>query len=129
MHIARYVPQRALLDRCAAVVCHGGYDTVLDAIDAGVPLVVVPFGADQHINGKSVERLDIERLIDGDNLTPASVQEAVLELIREPRWRENVLRVRDAWRALPGPETAVGVVEAAVAGNRSIDQATQSGIT
>lgn len=115
VHIARYVPQRALLDRCSAVVCHGGYGTLLDAIDAGVPLVVVPFGADQYINGRSVERLGIGRVIDEDSLTSASVQEGVLALIREAQWRENVLRVRDEWRALPGPETAVAVVEGAVA--------------
>ena len=111
VRIATYVPQRALLDRCAAIVCHGGYGTLLDAIDAGVPLVVVPLGADQHINGATVERLGLGCVISEDDLTPATVRDAVLALIREPRWREAVVRVRDEWRALPARESAAGVVE------------------
>ena len=59
VRVVSYVPQRAVLDRCSLAVCHGGYGTILDAIDAAVPLVVVPFGADQYINADSVLRLRI----------------------------------------------------------------------
>ena len=115
VRIETYVPQRAVLDGCSAVVCHGGYGTLLDAIDAGVPLVVVPFGADQYINGRTVERLGIGRLIQEDDLTPSSVRDAVRSLIDEPRWRENIVAVRDEWRAMPGPEAAAELVESAIA--------------
>ena len=59
VRVVTFVPQRAVLDRCAVVVCHGGYGTVLDAIDAAVPLVIVPFGADQFVNAEAVERVGI----------------------------------------------------------------------
>ncbi|MBA2382708.1 MAG: glycosyltransferase family 1 protein, partial [Chloroflexi bacterium] len=36
VRVLPYVPQRAVLDRCAAAICHGGYGTLLDAVDAGV---------------------------------------------------------------------------------------------
>ena len=118
IRIATYVPQRELLDRCAAVVCHGGYGTLLDAIDAGVPLVVVPLGADQFINARSVERLGLGRVID-DDLTPESVRQAVWSLLAEAHWRENVARVRDEWRSLPDPGLAADVVEAAAVPTRT----------
>ena len=116
VRIETYVPQRALLDRCGAVVCHGGYGTLLDAIDAGVPLVVVPLGADQYINAQSVERLGLGVAIEEAALTVAAVREAVRSLLGDPGWRDNVLRIRDEWRALPSPERAALAVEAAVAG-------------
>ena len=62
-----FVPQRAVLDRCAAVICHGGYGTVLDAVDAAVPMVIVPFGADQHVNAAAVQRLGIGIVIEEES--------------------------------------------------------------
>jgi UDP:flavonoid glycosyltransferase YjiC (YdhE family) len=56
--------------------------TLLDAIDAGVPLVVVPFGADQHINAASVERLGIGTTLDEEALTASNMRAAVREVLR-----------------------------------------------
>jgi len=119
IHVADYVPQRAVLKRSRVVICHGGYGTVLDAIDSAVPLIVVPFGADQHINGASVERLGIGRLIDEDALTAGVLRSEVHELLRDPGWQTNITELRDAWQALPGPAAAAALVEQL---SRSIDQ-------
>lgn len=43
----RFVPHGPVLDRAAAVVCHGGMGIVSKAVAAGVPIVAVPFGRDQ----------------------------------------------------------------------------------
>jgi zeaxanthin glucosyltransferase len=48
------VPQLALLPRCAAVVCHGGHNTVCEALSNGVPLVVAPIRDDQPIVAQQV---------------------------------------------------------------------------
>ncbi len=111
VHIAAFLPQRAVLERCSAVVCHGGYGTILDAIDAAVPLVVVPFGADQHINARSVERLGIGLVLDAGALTAESLRAAVSAVLTEPDWRRNITRLRDDWHALPGPDGAVAMIE------------------
>ena len=111
VHIAAFLPQRAVLERCSAVVCHGGYGTILDTIDAAVPLVVVPFGADQHINARSVERLGIGLVLDAGALTAESLRAAVSAVLTEPDWRRNITRVRDDWHALPGPDGAVAMIE------------------
>src|SRR5207302_1624554 len=47
--VAREVPQVALLPRISAVVCHGGHNTVCEALWHGVPLVVAPIRDDQPI--------------------------------------------------------------------------------
>src|SRR5262245_61663447 len=49
-----WVPQVALLARSAAVVTHGGQNTVSEALAAGVPLVVAPIRDDQPINAAQV---------------------------------------------------------------------------
>ena len=110
MRALAYVPQRAVLDRCAIVVCHGGYGTVLDAIDAAVPLVVIPFGADQYINAESVERLRIGRMVDEEGLSAGSLRAVVRDVLGRDGFMSRIRSLRDAWRALPGPSEAAELV-------------------
>lgn len=49
-----YVPQLELLPRMAAVVCHGGHNTVCESLWHGVPLVVAPIRDDQPIVAEQV---------------------------------------------------------------------------
>ena len=114
VHVARYVAQREVLERCAVVICHGGYGTLLDAIDAAVPIIVVPFGADQHINAATVERLGIGATIDQQAMTPEATRAAVERLIVGGSERRRIEALRDAWRSLPGPTAAAEAVLAMV---------------
>jgi UDP:flavonoid glycosyltransferase YjiC (YdhE family) len=50
LHIERYVPHAAVLDRAALVVSHGGAGTVIAAGAAAVPQLMIPLGADQFEN-------------------------------------------------------------------------------
>ena len=111
VHVADFVPQRAVLERSSVVVCHGGYGTLLDAVDAAVPLVVVPFGADQHINAASVERLGIGQVIDEDALSADRLRSTVCDILEDQRCQRNVKRLRIAWHALPDPAAAAARVE------------------
>ncbi|MFI9382879.1 glycosyltransferase [Kutzneria sp. NPDC052558] len=52
--VVRRVPQLALLPRCSVVVCHGGHNTVCEALSHGVPLVVAPIRDDQPIIAQQV---------------------------------------------------------------------------
>lgn len=54
LRVEAWVPQADVLPHAAVLVCHGGSGTVLGALAAGVPQVVVPFGADQPENAKRI---------------------------------------------------------------------------
>jgi len=56
VHVERWVDHDRVLAVADVVVCHGGSGTVFGALDAGVPLVVVPSFADQFANGELVTR-------------------------------------------------------------------------
>ena len=77
-------------------------------MDTATPLVVVPFGADQHDNAASVQRLGIGVVVDQTSLSPQTVRDAVDSLLdpRSPH-RQRLRDLRDEWRALPGPAKAV----------------------
>ena len=108
VRVLAYVPQRAVLERSAVVICHGGYGTLLDAVDAAVPLVVVPFGADQHVNAATVERLGIGIVIDEESLVAEAIRDAVDTLLQPAApHRQRLQALREEWRGLPGPAGAV----------------------
>ncbi len=46
--VHRWLPHAALVKRAAVVVCHGGMGLTQKALNAGVPVCVVPFGRDQY---------------------------------------------------------------------------------
>lgn len=58
-----YAPFPLLFPRAAAIVHHGGIGTTAQAMRAGRPMLVVPFGFDQPDNAARVTRLGIARTL------------------------------------------------------------------
>jgi UDP:flavonoid glycosyltransferase YjiC (YdhE family) len=50
IRVGGFLPQAKVLERASAVVNHGGYNTVSAALGAGLPLFLLPIGADQPYN-------------------------------------------------------------------------------
>ena len=114
VYVERYIPQSMLFPLCSAVICHAGYGTMLAAVQHAVPIIAVPFGADQHLNARTIERLGIGAVIDEDDVTPSSVRAAVRAVLHEPTVGQNIRRLRDSCRELPTFQDAVQTIEALV---------------
>jgi UDP:flavonoid glycosyltransferase YjiC (YdhE family) len=50
IRVGGFLPQARIVERSAVVVNHGGYGTVSAALGVGLPLFLVPMGADQPYN-------------------------------------------------------------------------------
>jgi UDP:flavonoid glycosyltransferase YjiC (YdhE family) len=75
-----------VLPHCSAVITHGGHGTVMKALIAGVPLVVVPLGRDQPDNaGRVVYAGAGTRL--RKNATASALRTAVSRVTDDPRYR------------------------------------------
>lgn len=111
VHIERYVPQTLLLPYCDLVVTHGGFNTVQAALAQGLPMVVLPIAADQHLNARCAVDLGVGRAIEPDGRTPGVIREAVRVVLADPTYRTSAQRVRDEAAALPGPGDVVGLLE------------------
>lgn len=73
VHVCDFVPHADLLNHCDLVICHGGAGSVLDALAAGVPLLIVPQAADQFYNAARVAHAGAGRCLPQSELSPASV--------------------------------------------------------
>lgn len=110
VHIARYVPQALVLPRASAVVSHAGSGTVLGALAYGLPLVLLPLGADQLRNARRCEQLGVGRVLEAYRSTPRSIRDAVATVLAEPGYRHAARTVRDEIARLPGPEHAARLI-------------------
>lgn len=60
----RYAPFDALFPRCRAVVHHGGIGTMVRALRAGVPQLIIPRAFDQFDNAARAVRLGFAKTVD-----------------------------------------------------------------
>ena len=111
VRIERYVAQAERLPRCELVISHGGSGSVLNALAHGVPMLLLPLGADQPLNAARCEALGVARVLDAATTTPKLAREAVSRVLESPTYRRAAERLRDENAALPGPEHAVMLLE------------------
>ncbi len=83
VHVEKWLALSPLLARCDAVLCHAGSGTTLAALAAGLPLVLVPQGADQFDNARACERAGAARVLMPDRVTPAAVRDAVRTVLQD----------------------------------------------
>jgi UDP:flavonoid glycosyltransferase YjiC (YdhE family) len=88
VQVLRSAPHSAVLAEAAAVVSHGGHGTVIKALAAGVPQLIVPMGRDQLDNAARVAARGA-----GLRLRPGAsgraIAAAVRRLLDEPSHREG----------------------------------------
>ena len=111
VRIERYIPQASLLPHCHLVVSHGGSGSVIGALAHGLPMVLLPMGADQPLNAARGETLGVAKVLDALTATPETVGEAVTLVLNGRSYRRAAKRFRDEMAALPGPEHAVMLLE------------------
>ncbi len=118
VHVENYVPQSLLLPHCSAVICHGGPGTILNSLTQGLPLLILPQGADQYVMGERILAAGVGLRLVPEDVNPSSVRANVLALLEESSYRAGAHRLKREIAAMPGPEEAVLLIEeiAAAAG-------------
>jgi len=114
VRIERYVPQPLLLPRCDLVVCHAGSGSVTGALAHGVPMVLLPIGADQPANAGRCAALGVGRVLDPVRCSPGDVRDAALAVLADAACRQAVARMAREFAAMPPAVEAVPPLEALV---------------
>jgi UDP:flavonoid glycosyltransferase YjiC (YdhE family) len=112
--VQRYVPQGVVLPRCDAIVTHGGSGTVLGALACGVPLLVLPQGADQYSNAERVVAAGAGRQLLKDELTVDAVRDSVRALLRDQSYRRCAERIQTEIHDMPDARDALTRIEALI---------------
>jgi hypothetical protein len=118
IHLERWLPLPKLLPHCSLVVCHAGSGTVLASLVAGLPLVLLPRGADQFDNAAACARAGVARVILPEEFTSDAIARHTKHLLESETYRQAAARLRAEINAMPAPGAVVPILEQLAAGGR-----------
>jgi UDP:flavonoid glycosyltransferase YjiC (YdhE family) len=92
---------------------------MMDALSHGLPMVIIPGGADQPENAYVCAQAGLARVIRPDEIEPPptgvelaqAIRDAVRDVLREPHYRENTRRLQKQIEELPGLDYTVALLE------------------
>ena len=105
-----------LLPAADVVAFHGGSGTMLAALAAGTPMVIVPLAADQPDNAELCAAAGVARVVALDGVEPATLRTAIEAATTDPAVQRRAREIAAEVAAMPGPEMAVERLEAIVEG-------------
>ncbi len=93
--VTDYVPFPVLMPRTAAIVHQGGIGTTAQALQAGRPMVVVPWGHDQPDNAERIRRLGVGRVIGRKKYNFRAAARELDKVLNEPSYSTKAKQVKD----------------------------------
>ena len=112
--VCAFWPQAAVLRRCSAAILHGGFNTVLDALAAGVPIVALPIGFEQPATAARLVRLGAGRMLSPRGLRARALADALRDVIERPGYGEAARALAAEIAAGGGAESAADALTAAL---------------
>nr|WP_241720732.1 nucleotide disphospho-sugar-binding domain-containing protein [Streptomyces lydicus] len=106
-----YVPQLALLPHLDAVLCHGGHNTVCEALAYGLPLVVAPVRDDQPIVAGQVTGAGAGVRVRFGRARADELHQALAAVLDDPAHRRAARRIQASFAAAGGARTAADRLE------------------
>jgi len=84
IHIRQYVDQIAVLERTAVFISHGGMNSLSEAVNARVPLVLIPQANDQFALSNAMEQWGVAIVLSNDSLSVPAIQSATYRAMTDP---------------------------------------------
>jgi MGT family glycosyltransferase len=111
VRVEQFVSHSDLLPRCAALVTTGGAGTVMAALRAGVPQLIVPTHWDKPDNARRVVEAGVGLRLTPRQCTARGLRDAVERLLHEPQFRERARQLAGQLAREPGPSRAALLLE------------------
>lgn len=110
VRIERFVDQWSLLSRCSLVVSHAGSGTVYGALAHGLPMLLLPLGADQPFNAMRCEALGAACILEPTEQTPSTIRDAATRVLADKSFGRAAQQVAAEISALPGQDHALALL-------------------
>ncbi|WP_213807715.1 nucleotide disphospho-sugar-binding domain-containing protein [Granulicella sp. dw_53] len=111
--IVNSAPQLELLKQTTLCITHGGLNTALECLSQGVPMVVVPITNDQPGVAARIAATGTGTFIPLKELTASSLRAHVDEVLGNPKYRSNALRLKKNIQMTQGLTKAADLLEEA----------------
>lgn len=112
VEVHRWVSHLAVLAHAKAFVTHGGMGSVMEALDAAVPMLVVPLGPLDRPTAKRVVELGLGRMLKPATVTADLLRYTLLELLGDESGRDAAAQMQRHVRNAGGTIRAADEIEA-----------------
>jgi MGT family glycosyltransferase len=96
--VRSFVPHHLVFPHVKLVITHAGLGTIMTALAYSVPLICIPLKNDQFENAARVAAAGAGQSVNR-NGTRRSLQQTILQILDEPRFRDDARRMADAINA------------------------------
>ncbi|ASB89458.1 glycosyltransferase [Bacillus sonorensis] len=110
--IRQSVPQLEILKKAKLFITHGGMNSTMEALNEGVPLVVIPQMPEQEMTARRVEELGLGRHLQPEATTVQRLQEAVSQVDDNTELLNRVKDMQENIKEAGGAEKAADEIEA-----------------
>lgn len=141
----QWVPGGWMISTSDAVIFHGGYGTMMEVVQNGIPSVIIPFHSEQESNARRLaafsaakvlspssdkkQRRLIHRswkyghfsycVLDDNPLLPVDLLKTVSEIIEDVKYKDGAVRLKKSAESYKGSQKAVELIEQMVAANKT----------
>ncbi|MEV5823590.1 glycosyltransferase [Micromonospora haikouensis] len=98
---------------CTALICHGGFGSILHAVVHGLPVTVLPYNADQEWNAERMRVIGAGRRVGWDELGDGALAAAVEEMHSPPPLRAARLLAAELG-GMPSPDQVADLLTAEI---------------
>jgi MGT family glycosyltransferase len=108
--IRNWVYHPELFKKTNLIVCHGGSNTVEEALMSGLPILSIPQQFDHFETAQRVVEAGAGLRIDPSKVTVTGIRSAISELLKEASYRENSRKVGADFSKCDGPASAATLI-------------------
>ncbi len=109
--VAAFVPQRAVLRGAALAVTHAGFNTVLDALSFGVPMLAIPLAFEQPATAARLVRAGVARVVRPQRASAKQLAKEIRTLLDQPGYRSAAERIEWEISSAGGVRRAADILE------------------
>lgn len=109
-----YLPQEAVLEEASLVVTHAGFNTVLESLARGLPMVAMPIAFDQPAVAARLSRAGVGEVVKPRRASAARLARCIDKVMGDPGYRARARYVQKEILAAGGAARAADLIEAAL---------------
>jgi MGT family glycosyltransferase len=110
-----HAPQLDVLPRASLTLTHGGLNTVVETLAAGVPVLAMPINNDQPGIAARVRAAGAGNALSVRRVTARRLRQEIETVLGDVRYREAAAQFRQSLQRSPGLDVAADIVESVLA--------------
>jgi zeaxanthin glucosyltransferase len=108
--VVAYAPQSQLIARASLVITHGGLNTVMGSLGAGVPMVVIPITNDQPGVASRVVQTGAGERIAPKQLQTEGLQQLIVQVLTDANYRTKAQAMQQRIQQSGGVRRAADII-------------------